>query len=76
MEKYSATCRLILVCNNPCKVIAPIRSRCLCFRIAAPTHEEVASVLQASCPPSPKQRLCFLFLVNSRMYVRLMFVHN
>jgi replication factor C subunit 3/5 len=47
MEKYSATCRLILVCNNPCKVIAPIRSRCLCFRIAAPTHEEIASVLQS-----------------------------
>jgi len=47
MEKYSATCRLILVCNNPCKVIAPIRSRCLCFRIAAPSHEEVASVLQS-----------------------------
>ena len=47
MEKYSATCRLILVCNNPCKVIAPIRSRCLCFRIAAPSHEEIASVLQS-----------------------------
>lgn len=47
MEKYSATCRLVLVCNNPCKVIAPIRSRCLCFRVAAPTHEEVASVLQS-----------------------------
>ena len=47
MEKYSATCRLILVCNNPCKVIAPIRSRCLCFRIAAPTHEEIAAVLQS-----------------------------
>ena len=47
MEKYSATCRLILVCNNPCKVIAPIRSRCLCFRIAAPSHEEIAAVLQS-----------------------------
>tara|TARA_B110001452_G_scaffold212370_1_gene182961 strand:- start:216 stop:1292 length:1077 start_codon:yes stop_codon:yes gene_type:complete len=47
MEKYTSTCRLVLVCNNPCKVIAPIRSRCLCFRIAAPTHDEVASVLQS-----------------------------
>jgi len=47
MEKYTATCRLILVCNNPCKVIAPIRSRCLCFRVAAPSHDEVASVLQS-----------------------------
>jgi len=45
MEKYVATCRLLLCCTNPCKVIAPIRSRCVCLRVAAPTHEEVCAVL-------------------------------
>lgn len=42
MEKYSASCRLILVCNNPSKVIDPVRSRCLGIRVAAPTHDEVS----------------------------------
>ena len=26
-------------------MIAPIRSRCVCLRVAAPTHEEVCAVL-------------------------------
>ena len=45
MEKYVGTCRLLLCCVNPSKVIAPIRSRCVCLRVAAPTHEEVCHVL-------------------------------
>ncbi|KAF1781433.1 P-loop containing nucleoside triphosphate hydrolase [Phytophthora cactorum] len=36
MEKYTATCRLILCCNNPSKVIDPLRSRCLGVRVGAP----------------------------------------
>lgn len=47
MEKYTSTCRLILCCNNPSKVIAPLRSRCLGVRVAAPTHDEVCAVLQS-----------------------------
>ena len=46
MEKYVATCRLLLCCVNPSKVIAPIRSRCVCLRVAAPSHEEVVQVLE------------------------------
>ena len=46
MEKYVGTCRLLLCCVNPSKVIAPIRSRCVCLRVPAPTHEEMVSVLQ------------------------------
>ena len=46
MEKYVGTCRILLCCVNPSKVIAPIRSRCVCLRVAAPTHAEVAGVLQ------------------------------
>uniref|UniRef100_A0A7S4FCJ1 AAA+ ATPase domain-containing protein n=1 Tax=Chrysotila carterae TaxID=13221 RepID=A0A7S4FCJ1_CHRCT len=45
MEKHVGTCRLLLLCTNPCKVIAPIRSRCMCVRVSAPTHQEVARVL-------------------------------
>jgi len=46
MEKYSSSCRLILCCNNPSKVIDPVRSRCLGIRVAAPTVDEVAAVLK------------------------------
>lgn len=42
MEKYSSSCRLILCCNNPSKVIDPVRSRCLGIRVAAPSHDEVS----------------------------------
>ena len=44
MEKYSASCRLILCCNNPSKVIDPVRSRCLGIRVAAPNVDEVSFV--------------------------------
>jgi replication factor C subunit 3/5 len=46
MEKFSSTCRLILVCDSLSKVIEPVRSRCLGIRVAAPTNDEVARVLQ------------------------------
>lgn len=46
MEKYSSSCRLILICNNPSKVIDPVRSRCLGIRVAAPSHDEIAACLK------------------------------
>jgi len=42
MEKFSSTCRLILVCNSQSKVIEPVRSRCLGIRVGAPTNDEVS----------------------------------
>lgn len=45
MEKYSASCRIILVCNSPSKIIEPVRSRCLALRIPAPSHDEIKRVL-------------------------------
>ena len=45
MEKYVATCRIILCCNSTSKVIPAIRSRCLGVRVAAPTNEEVGTRL-------------------------------
>jgi replication factor C subunit 3/5 len=47
MEKYSTTCRLILVCNSLSKVIEPVRSRCLGIRVAAPSPDDTAAVLQS-----------------------------
>jgi len=48
MEKYMATCRIFLVSNSTSKVIPAIRSRCLNVRVAAPSLEEVASIVQAT----------------------------
>nr|CAD7439002.1 unnamed protein product [Timema bartmani] len=45
MEKYMATCRLILIANSASRVIAPIRSRCLGIRVPAPTAEEIATIV-------------------------------
>jgi replication factor C subunit 3/5 len=49
MEKYSASCRLILVATSPSKVIEPVRSRCLGVRVSAPTQQEIMAVLTATC---------------------------
>jgi len=59
MEKYSGTCRIILVCNSPSKIIDPVRSRCLGIRIPAPSEAELANLLISTarkegvtCPPA------------------------
>uniref|UniRef100_A0A8C6LSQ4 Replication factor C subunit 3 n=1 Tax=Nothobranchius furzeri TaxID=105023 RepID=A0A8C6LSQ4_NOTFU len=49
MEKYMATCRIILCSTSTSKVIEPIRSRCLAVRIPLPSTEEVCSVLTSVC---------------------------
>jgi len=46
MEKYVATCRLILCCENVGKVIQPLRSRCLLLRVAAPQHDVIGGVIR------------------------------
>ncbi|XP_065187228.1 replication factor C subunit 3-like [Sycon ciliatum] len=49
MEKYVASCRLILCCNSPSKVIPAVRSRCLSVRVPAPTLEEISGILSNTC---------------------------
>ncbi|XP_044497940.1 replication factor C subunit 3 [Mangifera indica] len=46
MEKYSASCRLILCCNSSSKVTEAIRSRCLNVRVNAPTEDEIVKVVE------------------------------
>ncbi len=41
MEKYSGTCRFIMWCKSLSKVIEPLKSRCICIRIGAPTNDEL-----------------------------------
>nr|CCA17291.1 replication factor C subunit 3 putative [Albugo laibachii Nc14] len=49
MEKYTATCRLILCCNSSSKIIEPLRSRCLGICVSAPTNREICNVLESVC---------------------------
>jgi replication factor C subunit 3/5 len=44
MEKYMNNMRLILCASSTSKIIAPIRSRCLLVRVAAPDDAEVSAV--------------------------------
>lgn len=46
MEKYSPNLRLILLANSTANIIAPIRSRTLLMRVAAPTETEICQVLK------------------------------
>ena len=45
MEKYIATCRLILCANSISQVIPAIRSRCLSVRVPSPSQEEIVTIL-------------------------------
>lgn len=46
MEKYSSACRLVMTAGSASRVMAPLRSRCMCVRVPAPTDSEVASVVR------------------------------
>ncbi|EER39385.1 activator 1 38 kDa subunit [Histoplasma capsulatum H143] len=46
MEKYSPNLRLILLANSTANIIAPIRSRTLLVRVAAPSEAEICQVLK------------------------------
>ena len=41
MEKYMSNMRMILCANSTSRLIAPIKSRCLLMRVAAPSPGEV-----------------------------------
>ena len=46
IEKYSSTCRFILSCNYPNKVIEPIKDRCTPFRFSAIKKDEMKKMLR------------------------------
>lgn len=45
MEKYSPNLRLILLANSTANIIAPIKSRTLLVRVAAPSEAEICVAL-------------------------------
>jgi replication factor C subunit 3/5 len=45
IEKYSSTCRFIMLCKSLSSVIDPIRSRCFCFKINSPTNGELTNLI-------------------------------
>lgn len=46
MEKYSATCRFVLDCNYPSKIIDPIKSRCAMFSFKLLDEQNIKQNLQ------------------------------
>lgn len=58
MEKYVATCRIILCVNSTSRVIPAIRSRCLGIRVSAPTIDEIVGILEV------KIQFFFNFFLN------------
>lgn len=49
MEKYVGTCRLILCCEGLGRIIEPLRSRCLCIRVPAPSHADICDLITTTC---------------------------
>lgn len=46
MEKYSATCRFILACNEISKIIDPIQSRCVIFKFKPLSDESFRDLIK------------------------------
>jgi replication factor C subunit 3/5 len=49
MEKYSSTCKFILISDQLSKIIEPLRSRCLMIRVPLPSSEQILETLLHIC---------------------------
>lgn len=58
MEKYSNTCKFILISDQLSKIIEPLRSRCLMIRVPLPSNCQILETLLHICQ---KENLHFSF---------------
>ena len=49
MEKYSSTCKFILISDQLSKIIEPLRSRCLMIRVPLPSGDQILETLLHIC---------------------------
>lgn len=49
MEKYSKICRFIISCHSMAKVIEPLKSRCVCLSVPAPSNRELFKYITTVC---------------------------
>ena len=63
MEKYSNTCKFILISDQLSKIIEPIRSRCILLRIPLPTNVQILEILLHICN-NEKIKITFNNLIN------------
>ena len=49
MEKYVATCRLILICTSTSRLIPPLKSRCLSVRVPGHLPAAISEACRAVC---------------------------
>jgi replication factor C subunit 3/5 len=49
MEKYSNTCKFILISDQLTKIMEPIKSRCLMIRVPLPSHTQILETLLHIC---------------------------
>lgn len=75
MEKYVATCRLILICSSASRLIQPLRSRCLAVRVPLHSEASIASVARSICnaehvSPPPSDAFCTSLFVRSEGNLR------
>jgi replication factor C subunit 3/5 len=49
MELYSSTCRFIIWGRSISKVIEPLRSRCICFRVPSPSNYDMCGFIHKIC---------------------------
>lgn len=79
MEKYTSTTRIVMICNSLCRVIAPLRSRCLAIRVPAPTRDDMSLVLRKivdnekiALPSDLEDEVCALAKGNLRKAIMML----
>jgi replication factor C small subunit len=79
MESYSASCRMILICNYSSRIIPPIQSRCAIFRFARLDEDAIVERLdyiakqeKASLLKSGKEAILYLSEGDMRAAINLL----